>query len=213
MPEMGGIEAAKIYHFSMEENKKVPIIILTANATIEAKRECNEAKVDAYLTKPIIAKTLLNTINSLCEGTTSKRSRTHVAGNSSTTTNTTSSSVILDKAVIQSIRELSDNSNFVYDLIETFISDSSLLLTNMEKAIADKDITLYLEHIHALKGSSGSLGATKLFKHCKLTLLQPPSEINYISNLRTTSQLAQITKDELYNYLATFKSGPIKESI
>jgi two-component system sensor histidine kinase RpfC len=213
MPEMGGIEAAKIYHFSTEENKKVPIIILTANATIEAKQECNEAKVDAYLTKPIIAKILLNTINSLCEGTTSKHSRTHVAGNSSTTTNTTGSSVILDEAVIQSIMELSDNSNFVYDLIETFISDSSLLLTNMEKAIADKDITLYLEHIHALKGSSGSLGATKLFEHCKLTLLQPPSEINYISNLRTTSQLAQITKDELYNYLATSKSGPIKESI
>lgn len=213
MPEMGGIEAAKIYHFSTEENKKVPIIILTANATIEAKRECSEAKVDAYLTKPIVAKTLLNTINSLCEGTTSKRPQTSVAFDSSTTTNTTSPSAILDKAVIQSIRDLSDDPNFAYDVIETFIHDSSLLLTKMEKAIADKNIALYLEHIHALKGSSGSLGAIKLFEHCKLTLLQTPSEINHISNLRTTSQLAQATKDELYNYLATSKSGPIKESI
>ena len=213
MPEMGGIEAAKIYHFSTEENKKVPIIILTANATIEAKRECSEAKVDAYLTKPIIAKILLNTINSLCESTTSNHSRSSAACNSSIATSTTNSSAILDKAVIQSISELSDNPKFAYDVIETFISDCSLLLTKMEKAIADKNITLYLEHIHALKGSSGSLGAIKLFEHCKLTLLQPPSEINHISNLRTTSQLAQITKDELYNYFATSKSGPIKESI
>ena len=210
MPEMGGIEAAKIYNFSTEDSKKIPIIILTANATIEAKRECDEANVDAYLTKPIVARTLLNTINSLCENTTSRRSQTSAANCSAISADTTNSTTILDKDVIQSIRELSDSSDFAYDLIGTFISDSSLLLTKMETAIADKNITLYLEHIHALKGSSGSLGAMKLFEHCKLTLLQSPDEVNHISNLRKTSELLQITKDELYNYLATSRYRPLK---
>ena len=67
MPEMGGIEAAKIYHFTTEGKKISPIIILTANATIEAKRECEEANIDAYLTKPIVASLLIDTINSLCK--------------------------------------------------------------------------------------------------------------------------------------------------
>ena len=62
MPIMGGIEAAKIYHFSTSSEKKAPIIILTANATTEALRECEDAKVDAYLTKPINIKKLLSTI-------------------------------------------------------------------------------------------------------------------------------------------------------
>ncbi len=40
----------------------MPFVILTANATVEAQRECEEAGVDAYLTKPIDAYSLLETI-------------------------------------------------------------------------------------------------------------------------------------------------------
>ena len=65
MPVMGGIEAAKIYNFSTNGKEKVPIIILTANVTTEALRECQEANVSAYLTKPIDVNKLLETIHTL----------------------------------------------------------------------------------------------------------------------------------------------------
>ena len=199
MPKMGGIEAAKIYHFSTEDSKKSPIIILTANATIEAKRECEEANIDAYLTKPIVAKVLLKTIHSLCN----KVGKTDINDSSRPTIKTMDSATILDKEVILSIKELSSDTNFIQDLIEIFINDATKLLSEMESAIAKKNFTLYLEHIHALKGSAGSIGANKLFELCQSTLLQPPKDICYISNLRKTNQLFQATNNELSRYLST----------
>jgi len=199
MPKMGGIEAAKIYHFSTEDRKKSPIIILTANATIEAKRECEEANIDAYLTKPIVAKVLLKTIYSLCNNV----GKTDIDDSSNPPIKTMDSATILDREVIQSIKELSSDTNFIRDLIEIFINDATKLLSEMESAIAKNNFTLYLEHVHALKGSAGSIGANKLFELCQSTLLQPPKDICYISNLRKSNQLFQATNNELNRYLST----------
>ncbi|RLA02712.1 MAG: hypothetical protein DRQ45_04300, partial [Gammaproteobacteria bacterium] len=199
MPKMGGIEAAKIYHFSTEDRKKSPIIILTANATIEAKRECEEANIDAYLTKPIVAKVLLKTIYSLCNNV----GKTDIDDSSKPPIKTMDSATILDREVIQSIKELSSDTNFIRDLIEIFINDATKLLSEMESAIAKNNFTLYLEHVHALKGSAGSIGANKLFELCQSTLLQPPKDICYISNLRKSNQLFQATNNELNGYLST----------
>lgn len=208
MPEMGGIEAAKIYHFSRADDKKVPIIILTANATIEAKRECKEANIDAYLTKPIVARTLIDKINALC----SEFNNIPTEKNNATCIQHTDSINLIDKEVIQSIRDLSTDTNFVHEVIETFISDATNLLSEMESAIAKKNLTLYLENMHALKGSAGSVGAKMLFEQCKLTLLQVPSENGYISNLKETNQLLQDTINELTNHLSTSTSKTAKES-
>ena len=208
MPKIGGIEAAKIYHYSTEDSKISPIIILTANATIEAKRECEEANIDAYLTKPIVARVLLNTIYSLCENigkiTTNDGSRSPIQ--------TTDSATILNMEVIQSIKELSTDTSFIRDLIEIFINDATKLLSEMESAIANKNFTLYLEHIHALKGSAGSIGANKLFKLCQSTLMQPPGDISYISNLSKINQLFQATNDELSRYLSIPEIHPSESS-
>lgn len=208
MPIMGGIEAAKIYHASTDDRKKAPIIILTANATIEAKRECEEANIDAYLTKPIVSRVLLNTINSLCKDA----NRTPATDKSRPQKHTTDSPSILDLEVIQSIKELSTDADFVHNLVEIFINDATKLLSEMEPAIANKNFTLYLEHIHALKGSAGSIGANKLFELCQSTLLQPPGDINYISNLRKTHQIFKITNNELDRYLSILTNHPSEES-
>ena len=58
MPVMGGIDAAKIYHYTTSPEDQKPIIILTANATKEAMKQCEDANINAYLTKPIEAKKL-----------------------------------------------------------------------------------------------------------------------------------------------------------
>jgi two-component system sensor histidine kinase RpfC len=212
MPEMGGIEAAKIYHFSTESSSKIPIIILTANATIEAKRECEEANIDSYLTKPIVAKTLIRTIDRLCGGVEPNATQTTALDNLTVRKETTAHTPVLDKSVIKSIGELSDNSEFTHDVINTFISDSTILLTEMEAAIVNKNFALYLEHAHALKGSSGSLGAMRLFEHCRSTLLQAKNEINPISNLREVNILFRLTRDELTTYLKS-EVDPITDTV
>ena len=201
MPTMGGIEAAKIYNFSKTSNYKVPIIILTANATIEARRECEDAKIDAFLTKPIDAQALLGTIRKLCN---TKHYKCNVEHNSTRESNRSTEppkTQFLNIDSIQSISDLSEDPDFIKHVVDTFISDGKQLLLDMETSLAENKTGRYLEHVHALKGSAGSLGAEKLFELCRTTLVAERNTINYIDNLKKTVSLFSDTCDQLSNYL------------
>ncbi|HYQ73405.1 MAG TPA: response regulator [Gammaproteobacteria bacterium] len=204
MPVMGGIEAAKIYQFTTPSETRSPIIILTANATTEAKRECEEANIDAYLTKPIVASKLITAISKICS---SQPIQTGKSKNESQSKNLRSSDCglddepLLDLDVINSVKDLSSDESFIYDLISTFRDDSRKLLAVLESAIATKDHPAYLESIHALKGSAGSIGAQKLFIFCKQTLLSDTSTQNFIQNLIDVSLLYKQTNDALSKYI------------
>lgn len=62
MPEMDGIEATKIIRSRGGINAHVPIIALTADATAETNAQCMAAGADIFLTKPLIATELYDSI-------------------------------------------------------------------------------------------------------------------------------------------------------
>jgi two-component system sensor histidine kinase RpfC len=201
MPTMGGIEAAKIYNFSNTYIDKAPIIILTANATVEARRECEDAKIDAYLTKPINAPALLSTIDSLCNSGHITQNSDNNPSRESTPTSGTCSTEVLNTDAIQSISNLSDDPNFIRQVIATFINDGNQLLIEMENSLAAKKTAQYLEYVHALKGSAGSIGAEKLFKLCRVTLVTDRASIDYIDNLKKIISIFTDTRDSLNNFI------------
>jgi len=64
MPVLNGVEAAKLIRKLEQEGKKtrVPIIAVTANCFEEEKQECANAGMDGFISKPIRAKILEETI-------------------------------------------------------------------------------------------------------------------------------------------------------
>ncbi len=68
MPVMGGIEAAKLSRFMSPGSPRMPIVALTADATPEARAECEEAGMDACLTKPIDTRKLFDLFETLVPG-------------------------------------------------------------------------------------------------------------------------------------------------
>jgi signal transduction histidine kinase/DNA-binding response OmpR family regulator len=65
MPEMGGFEATGIIRDNeVHSDTHIPIIALTAHAMSGDRERCLEAGMDAYLSKPIRAQDLLDTIGS-----------------------------------------------------------------------------------------------------------------------------------------------------
>ena len=66
MPGMGGIEALQALRLMMRGRERLPVIMLSADVTPEAKREALEAGADAFLPKPIEALRLLEEIQTLC---------------------------------------------------------------------------------------------------------------------------------------------------
>ena len=209
MPVMGGIEATKIYNYTANRENKAPIIILTANATTEALRECVEANVDAYLTKPINVNKLLDTVARL----SARVNSTHTKDLQITSLNiedkhdsSTQSSIaknidIVDYKVLNDLKLLSEDDNFMDPLVRGFLADADKLITDMEEAIATRDFKKYNDLSHALKGSAGSMGAMALHKLCSERLSSDLNDYEYISYLKSVINTFAETKDLLEDYL------------
>ncbi|HEY5216754.1 MAG TPA: ATP-binding protein, partial [Pseudolabrys sp.] len=67
MPVMNGIEATKLYRFASLGRPRVPIVALTADATEDVARRCEDAGMDACVTKPIEPHRLLEIIGTLVQ--------------------------------------------------------------------------------------------------------------------------------------------------
>jgi two-component system, sensor histidine kinase RpfC len=212
MPVMGGIEAAKIYNFSTNGKEKVPIIILTANVTTEALRECQEANVSAYLTKPIDVNKLLETIHTLSnkvsyESVTDNEHATFISED-----NDASELTILDYQTLESLNSLSDDNNFLPKLISGYLTDSREQLSHMELAVSNKQYDLFRELLHAMKGSSGSVGALKLHSQCKDNQNLYSDDNEYIRTLRKVSDIFSETEYYLLKYLTKLDNHLAKQN-
>jgi two-component system sensor histidine kinase RpfC len=209
MPVMGGIEAAKIYNFSTSHHERLPIIILTANATKEALNECKDANIDSYLTKPINIEKLLCAIETLSSitdkhsGELAETATTHHEGS------TNSDPPTLDYKIIQQISELSSENDFISSLINGFLVDSEKQLIIMERDLSEKKYDEYRESVHALKGSSGSIGAMHLHSCCKDEHKSYNCDSDYIASLRKISAIFAETKIALIKYLDLHHEGKL----
>ncbi len=168
MPVMGGVEAARIFRFEQAANRQVPIIMLSANATREAARECEEAGIDTFLTKPASPERLLECINNLA---TAGR-RTQAAGSESQASRGQQAAateprdqVMIDLPALNELARLGRDLAFMEDLIGGFINDTDRLLQGIEIALRDDDMECFRDLTHALKGSARSIGAIALAEY------------------------------------------------
>jgi len=63
MPEMNGLEATRTWREMEQNDQHIPIIALTANATMDDRKACLEAGMDDFITKPISPEQLNTTIH------------------------------------------------------------------------------------------------------------------------------------------------------
>ena len=169
MPELGGLDAARAYRFMDPEAIHVPIIMLSADVTSEARKECEEAGIDAFLSKPVEARRLLDTIANLIAKRASDQAAA-VAGPDE-------SQAVINPAAIAELELIGSGSNFMPELVNGFIQDGEALLRQMEAAVAAKQYHTLKDLVHAMKGSAVTLGADQLCKTCVGINAQTSSEL------------------------------------
>jgi two-component system sensor histidine kinase RpfC len=172
MPEMGGVEAAKLSRFMSPGSPRMPIVALTADATPEARAECEEAGMDACLTKPIDTRKLFDLFDTLVPGggAVQRGPEEGAPGAEEMSAAEPEEPEVhpsLDPRYLRELSDLGGNSDFVVRLAWTFLKGSKEKVRGLERAVADRDLEKARELAHALKGNSGQIGALALMRTCE----------------------------------------------
>ena len=168
MPEMGGIEAAKLFRFARMDRSHMPFIVLTANATMDALNECEEAGMDAYLTKPIDAEQLVRTVATLLaqNGHADEKAAESLGwadrGESRASPALPPSRPALDRHKIMSLEGLGTGHEFVDELANNFIVEARKVVDRMSLAWQCDDRPGLQRQARALKDGAGTIGANPL---------------------------------------------------
>lgn len=163
MPEMDGYEATgAIRRAEAVTGKHTPIIAMTANAMQGDREKCLAAGMDDYISKPIRREDLVATLRRFISVPTSS------GADLGRSNQAEAHEEPVDHAVIQELRGVAhrDQGDFVVELIDQFLQDSTSRLAVLRTAIEGRDTSGITKAAHGLKGSSGTMGARRMATLC-----------------------------------------------
>lgn len=159
MPEMTGIDVVNIIKLGDGFNADTPFIVLTANATLDAKNQCDAANVESYLTKPIDMPVLLQTINDLIGESLEEREAEEVVN---ADTQMLQDGEILNHKVLDQLSTLGNSPDFIEKLVDHFQFDTDNLINSMHFSLRGERYQKLIDEAHGVKGAAGNIGATRL---------------------------------------------------
>ncbi len=170
MPVMGGIDTIKNYRMVHHQQRpQLPFLVLTANATLDAREMCEEAGANAYLTKPVDSAQLLHHVAAL----------THIHDQNRHTERSRISSQVItfDSDILLELDVIRNHPGALEDLVRLFRSDAQDLLYALEDDIRRNSTHGFKESAHALKGSAANVGANRIAATCNIASSIKPDEL------------------------------------
>jgi two-component system, sensor histidine kinase and response regulator len=166
MPEMDGYDATRAVRDGKagEENKRLPIIAMTANAMQGDREKCILAGMDDYIAKPINFSELKSTLIKwiLKEATLEQSATDHMTPTNLTEVQEGSN----DEIIIYGVDVASLQKQFKPQRIESFLKT----FANTQRDMCDKlqKVEIFSNEfktiIHTLKGVSGNLSISKIYE-------------------------------------------------
>ncbi len=173
MPVMNGIEATKAirsgeYFHRFSSFSTLPIIGLSGKTDTTSVQSMRDAGMNYHLGKPVFKDDLLSAIAVMLNNHT-YRNKPMSSQNAVPPEQTEEqfwkaieNEKILDLSTINSLKEIGGE-ELIESLFETFIIDCEKLTKELAEADARKDMKQADQILHTLKGSSGSIGANKIY--------------------------------------------------
>lgn len=144
MPGMDGFEVTRAWR-AKEEKGHLPIVALTAHASTEDRQKCESAGMDDFLTKPVDRDRLTATL-----------SRWLAPANG-----------VVDKKAFAKLRELSDETEFLGEMVRLFREQGVKTLAQLRSAFHEKQAEAFWQSAHSLKSAAGNLGAIRVAVLCQ----------------------------------------------
>ena len=172
MAGISGTDALKLYRFTQPTDKDTRFILFTADATTTARDAATDAGFDAFLSKPIDAATLFNTIERICKlepNTAAQWMNNALNKPVAVESDLEAGNAHLDLDTLKELEKIgSGDELFIHRLLRNYLSDSVKLIYKIEIAAKQKRYGELHDHCHALKGNSLSVGATQLAETTEL---------------------------------------------
>jgi two-component system, sensor histidine kinase RpfC len=166
MAGMSGTDALKTYRFTQPNDKTTRFILFTADATLTAREAASDAGFDGFLTKPIDAATLFNTIErtlNLAPNTAAQWLSNALGSPVNIESDLEEDNLHLDLNTLKELEMIGAGDElFMHRLLRNFLADSLKLVYKIEGAIKQKHFGELHDYCHALKGNCLSVGATHL---------------------------------------------------
>jgi CheY-like chemotaxis protein len=147
MPEMGGFEAtALIREREKATGEHIPIIAVTANAMKGDREKCINAGMDGYVSKPIRAQQLLETVAEFGNSATSREE-------SLTESPLTGASDIIDGQIL--LDGFSGDEELLRSVASLFFTEVPTQLADLRLAVEKRDAESLVRLAHKIRGSVG----------------------------------------------------------
>jgi two-component system, sensor histidine kinase RpfC len=209
MPGMSGIEALQALRLITGGQERLPVIMLSADATPEAKREALDAGADAFLSKPIEAVRLLDEISVLGAAAEQVKRRAQPPSLLAPRQQPVTEAAVVNMETLRHLEELGGSSKFLEQVIGVFLADNGELEKRVQHAIAARDFGEFRSLVHAMKGSSASMGTDRLTHLCTNFGALSDSELRVRAPalLRSLDEETSAARSELERYLRERKQS------
>jgi CheY-like chemotaxis protein len=146
MPDMDGFEATEEIRRRERggRGKRTPIIALTGSVVGPDRQRCVEVGMDGYLMKPVKEPELLRVLS-------------HWVADLRPS---------IDNHKTESLLRITDSPEFLKEIIGIYFSEAPSRINGIRTAIASRDAKLLASQAHALRSSSGNVGATRVVEIC-----------------------------------------------
>jgi two-component system sensor histidine kinase RpfC len=177
MPGTSGLDVVKIYRMAHIGEPVLPIVALTADATMETRLHCEEAGMTAYITKPVEAARLLEVIDELASDAATAAPVAEVAEIASHPRFQGESEPVLAAQSLTDLEAIDPGGAFLEEVIEAFFTESEATLDHLRGAVAARNLREVRDFAHALRSSAAHVGARRVQKVCSFLCHAPRHEL------------------------------------
>ncbi|MGA2546548.1 MAG: response regulator [Rectinemataceae bacterium] len=157
MPEMDGYEATRLIR-AQERFADLPVIAMTAHALVEEQNRAEEAGMSDYITKPIDAEAMFDTLRRFY-----RKEKAAPRGDARPETASPGEAIpeMDGIEVKEALRRIGGNKRLYMDLLRRYVERQENAVERVREALRAGDAALAERIAHTLKGLSGNIGAVE----------------------------------------------------